>query len=179
MEGIKSLRDYVQEKTRRVPEIYHKSVSYMIRSRSVIDDEVYLSEYGCNLQRGYVWSIEQNRALIDSILIGRRIPNLSIISKIDDTYQVIDGKQRLNAYLSYMENKYTIIIYGREYYYDELPNDYRNEIKYFKFICDAYVEISDKDILSDEKILSWFEELNFTGTRLDYDHIDNIKKRKL
>lgn len=175
---MKSLREYVSEKNSKIPKIYHKSVSYMFRDRDRVDDKVYLSSYGCNLQRDYVWTLEQNRSLVESILIERRIPNITIIAKMDDSVQVIDGKQRLNAYFSFIENLFTIELYGKEYYYKDLPDDYKLSIKYHKFVCDAYVEINDSDLLSDDKILDWFEELNFTGTKLDYVHIENIKAKK-
>lgn len=169
---------YRRKENCSIPEIQHKSVSYRIRSRDRIDDNVFLQSYNCNLQRGYVWSLEQNRSLIKSILLERNIPNITIIHCLDDSFKIIDGKQRLNAYLSFLEDKFSIIINGCSFLFSDLPDDFKSTIKFYPFKCDAYVEIYESDKLSDESILNWFEYLNFAGTQIDIDHINKIRANK-
>ena len=78
-----------------------------------IDWDVYLPTRGKNLQRGYVWALEQKRELINSMIIGRHIPHCAIVNIVDpkndhkDILQVIDGKQRLSAMVDFYDNKFT------------------------------------------------------------------------
>ena len=97
-------------------------------NKKTIDYDVYLPTRGFNLQRGYVWSIEQKREIINSILIGRFIPRISILCKVDESLQVIDGKQRLSAILGFYNNDFSLDIDNKEYYFTDLPIDYRNAI---------------------------------------------------
>jgi hypothetical protein len=54
------------------------------------------------LQRGLVWDDKKKSILIHSILIGYPIPALyvqKVVINETDVYNVLDGKQRLNAIL--------------------------------------------------------------------------------
>jgi len=81
-----------------------------------IDFDVFLPTKGMNLQRDFVWDIEQKRELIWSILMNRNIPRMAMINVIgsnrdtDGVYQVIDGKQRLSAMIDFYLNEYTLFI---------------------------------------------------------------------
>ncbi|WP_313407050.1 DUF262 domain-containing protein [Stutzerimonas kunmingensis] len=59
-------------------------------------------------QRKLVWTTDEKRKLIDSILQGYPIPLILLATNIDEegtkTYEIIDGMQRLNAVFSYIEN---------------------------------------------------------------------------
>ncbi len=50
-------------------------------------------------QREQVWSDEKQRSLIDSILRGWKLPKFYVLrtGTSPDTYDVVDGQQRLNA----------------------------------------------------------------------------------
>src|SRR5690554_3379648 len=85
-----------------------------------IDFDVYLPTRKMNLQRDFVWTIDQKRELIWSILMNRHIPRMALLNILADgdsngIYQVIDGKQRLSAMLDFYNNKYTLLIDGKEY----------------------------------------------------------------
>ena len=76
-------------------------------------------------QRKLVWTLEENRLFIDSLI--NKFPTPSIIvseyQEKDDNdektmYEVIDGLQRLNAIVRFVNNEYGIIINGEEYFYD-------------------------------------------------------------
>ena len=83
------------------PQEISSSVSYFFKNK--IDWEVYLPTRGFNLQREFVWNLDQKRELIYSMLIGRHIPHCAIINIInpnnenEDIFQVIDGRQRLTT----------------------------------------------------------------------------------
>lgn len=75
-------------------------LKYLARRENQINFDVYLLTKGVNLQRSFVWTIEQKREFIMSILLGRKImpiayicvPVVSATNDINDVYQIIDGK---------------------------------------------------------------------------------------
>jgi len=57
-------------------------------------------------QRKLVWTMDEKEALIDSIKNGYPIP-LILLADINGHYEIIDGLQRLNAIISYIENQFS------------------------------------------------------------------------
>jgi hypothetical protein len=134
------------------------------------DFDVYLPTRGMNLQRGFVWSLQQKQALIESIMVGRPIPTISAIYTNDDIYQVIDGKQRLSTIISYLKDEFEYC----GYYYKDLPREYILQIGRYWICCDRLLEYDIK-ITDDEKI-EWFTWINFSGTIQDVEHFNKLKK---
>jgi hypothetical protein len=134
------------------------------------DFDVYLPSRQMNLQRPLVWTLDQKRSLIESVIIRRAIPPISLIQLVDDTYQVIDGKQRLNAFIEYCRGDFDFC----GYYCDDLPRDYFGQIK--RYIPFAYVlfEYADAPITDDEKV-EWFQWINFAGTAQDIEHLERLR----
>ena len=59
-------------------------------------------------QRKLVWTVDEKEYLIDSILNNLPIP-LILLAKTDDgKLEIIDGLQRLNAIISFIENRFSI-----------------------------------------------------------------------
>ena len=54
-------------------------------------------------QRGEVWDSKKKQRLIDSILRGWRLPKFYFV-KNGETFEVVDGQQRLNAIFDFFEN---------------------------------------------------------------------------
>jgi hypothetical protein len=63
-------------------------------------------------QRKLVWTLEEKRKLIDSILEGYPIPLLLLAYRLrsDGTksFEILDGMQRLNALFSFIDNGFTV-----------------------------------------------------------------------
>ena len=140
-----------------------------------MDFDVFLPTIGMNLQRPLCWSLHQKQQLILSILKGNTIPKLSIISVKNHnggfaSYQVIDGKQRLNAYMSFVKGEFAL---PTGHYYNDLARSCRNEIWNFIFVCDTAYTYVDKPI-SDANKIAWFTQINFTGTPQDEAHLINL-----
>lgn len=60
-------------------------------------------------QRKLVWTIDEKQRLIDSILRKYPLPQF-LVAKTNaeqDTYEIIDGMQRLNAIIGFIENDFS------------------------------------------------------------------------
>ncbi|WP_134734201.1 DUF262 domain-containing protein [Amycolatopsis nivea] len=71
-----------------------------------IDDGTY--DLQPEFQRGEVWTKNKKQRLIDSILRGWHVPPIHLVAKEDNTYDVLDGQQRLTAIRDFVLNKFTI-----------------------------------------------------------------------
>lgn len=62
-------------------------------------------------QRKLVWTIEEKRAFVDSIIRGYPVP-LILLADVDydgsSRYEILDGMQRLNAIMSFIEGEYSV-----------------------------------------------------------------------
>ena len=59
-------------------------------------------------QRRRVWKIEQNRELIESILMGIPIPVIYVFEDKNGIKQVVDGRQRISAIIDFLNNKFAL-----------------------------------------------------------------------
>jgi hypothetical protein len=59
-------------------------------------------------QRKLVWTVNEKEFLIDSIDKGLPIPLILLAQTTDGKYEIIDGLQRLNAIVSFIENRFSI-----------------------------------------------------------------------
>lgn len=162
-----------------LPQVVNSHLKYFCENAN-IDFDVFLPSKGFNLQRDFVWTIEQKRELIWSILIKRNIPSLALINIItedsgsDGIFQVIDGKQRLSAMFDFYNNKFTLLIDGKEYYYKDLPTDYQRAIGGYAF---SYYLVNEEynNKITDEQKIQWFMYINFAGTPQDKEHFEKLK----
>lgn len=160
------------------PQEINSSISYFANNVN-IDFDVYLPTKGRNLRRDYVWTIDQKRELIWSILMNRNIPRMAMINvttgetDVDGTYQIIDGKQRLSAMIGFYRNEFDLIIDGKNYFFNELPDDYQRVIAGYMF---RYYIVNEDygNKISDEDKIKWFRYINFAGTPQDLDHMDGL-----
>lgn len=162
--------------------IYNAEKLFDIRRNNIIDYDVKLSN-GKNLQRDFVWSIEQKRELIISMLKEIRLPNFAIVHYVDDslpfdkqkvTYKIIDGKQRLKTIEEFINNKFGLLINGEEYFYDDLDQNAQFRIARYSLNFNIVYEYADTR-LTDDELICWFELVNFAGTPQDLDHLEKLK----
>lgn len=174
MKSIKELRGSMANLS---PQECSSDMRYFVKQN--LDWDVYLPTRGKNLQRGFVWTIEQKRELIWSVLIGRHIPHCAIINIVnrqnekEDIWQIIDGKQRLSTIVSFFNNEFTLVIDGEEYFFKDLPKDYSDVIHRFNFRYYVINEPFYTPITDDEKI-AWFKFINFAGTPQDVEHLNSL-----
>jgi uncharacterized protein with ParB-like and HNH nuclease domain len=159
--------------------------TYTLRSllKKHIDMDVYLESYGKNLQRDYVWTLEQKQNLIISFIRRDEIqPLLAVFNDLTNpnTFKIIDGKQRLSTLISYVNNAFPIIVKGNEYYYSDLDNDMQLNITTSTSIKIRVVYEWDSNKsgkITDEQLIELFEYANFLSTPQDLDHIKKIKQK--
>ena len=145
------------------------------------DWDVFLPSRNRNLQRELVWTLDQKRELIMSVLLERHIPHFAVINTINrenpnkDIYLVIDGKQRLSTLFDFLDDKFTIELEGSEYLYSALPKEYQLEIScsWIRYYCVNEPWEMERRITDDQKI-AWFKLINFAGTPQDKEYLDNL-----
>ena len=144
-----------------------------------IDYDVYLPSKKMNLQRPLVWTISQKRELIISIIKDAPIPQMTVIIHTDEsgekTFKIIDGKQRLSTMIDFINDKFTLILFDKEYLYSDLPEDIKNVVRMYDIHFDQTYEYYN-DLISDEDKINWFRQINFAGTPQEIDHINNLLK---
>jgi len=135
-----------------------------------LDMEVFLPSYGVNLQREEVWTLQQKGGLIESILMNRSIPPLvlNIHIKKDDGIDVLDGKQRLTAIIQFLRGDVKFPIFGDEWTFNELPEEYKKAILRWE-ICARRGED-----LTEEEMIQVFTSINFLGTPQDEQHKNRL-----
>lgn len=160
------------------PQEINTSISYFAE-KCEIDFDVYLPSRGKNLQRDYVWTIEQKRELIWSVLMNRHIPRMAMLHISSETedlkgkFQVIDGKQRLSAMIDFYKGKFGLIIDNLNYFYKDLPEDYQRVIA--GYMIPYYIVNEDyANKFTDEDKINWFRYINFAGTPQDAHHLKSL-----
>jgi hypothetical protein len=80
------------------------SIAYIYAIKDEIEMEPHYQ------RAGDIWNLSKRQLLIDSILNGYDIPKLYFhsLEEGDDSYAVIDGKQRLEAIWGFMTGKYSL-----------------------------------------------------------------------
>ena len=108
------------------------------------------------------------------LLVYSKCPRLAFISH-DMIYQVIDGKQRLDAFKGFYNNLFDIIIDDESYYFKDLPDDYQRVIGGYMIpyyiVHDDYTNVS-----TDDDKIQWFKFINYAGTPMDKEHMKKFIK---
>lgn len=102
-------------------------------------------------QREEVWNIAQKQLLIDSILNGWKLPKLYLLKTGANTYDVVDGQQRLATIFEFMSGKLELSSetsknFGGAKTYKELEDDVSDGFDDFRVEFDEIVDASDDEI---------------------------------
>lgn len=147
-----------------------------------IDFNVFLPTKGLNLQRDFVWTIEQKQSFILSILKDQKVNSIVVIQHYNrnlegtrgSSWDVIDGKQRLSTIFDYIDNKFPITIDEGIFFFKDLPKDCQKQIEFFDLKVDVHYSYPEK-LISDDTKISLFEDCNWLGTPQDIEHFKRIK----
>lgn len=125
--------------------------------------------FGINMspdyQRDYVWDTTDGELLLDTIFDERDIGKI-VLGKVNQNYEIIDGKQRLQTLINFYENRFS---YKGKYFNDLSLTD-RN-VFLNTALSVGELETSDKN-----KILKTFISINSTGKQVSSDILENAKK---
>lgn len=134
-------------------------------------------------QRKLVWSEEEKASLIDSILKGYPIPLILFAEFIGDDgrtyYEVLDGMQRLNAIVGFIENEYPVL----DNYFDikqlaraqqaekeGLFEAYHGDALHSPTICanllDYQLAVTSYKVEREENVFEIFRRINSSGRQL-------------
>ncbi len=157
-----------------------------------IDWDVYLPKYNRNLQRPFVWSNKQKAELIKSILRDIEIAPLTIIQVRDRraehplVWQIIDGKQRFSSILSYLRCEFPITINGEYFYYNNLPKELQEKIKWFDIRAyvvhhNIYYNTDNlteherlRDTVTDDDRIELYLYINYAGVPQDENYLKEL-----
>lgn len=144
---------------------------------SSIQDKSYI-----NLSPGYQrrarWDRRKKSLLIESLLMNVPIPPLFLFEKDYNQYEIMDGRQRLEAISQFLENKYAL--YGMEFWpelqgkrYSDLPGTIQRGL--LRRTINAVVLLAETSRSEDafDIRLILFRRLNTGGVRLNPQELRN------
>lgn len=107
------------------------------------------------IQRNLKWTDEQKSALIESALLGYPIPPIYTIKSADNQLWLLDGKQRCNAFITYLNDEWELT---------ELPEMYGVNVSGLKY---SKLDEELKDILDTRIFLTIYQFENLTTEQRD------------
>lgn len=133
-------------------------------------------------QRGLVWDLKQKQLLIESIYNGIEIGKFifkyhsweSIEKQMSETghgysWDCVDGKQRLNALMEFVQSKFPDF---EGNFWEDFSEQAKR--KFLRFNGLAIGELPEK--AKDQDILRSFLTINHTGTPMSEEHINHVKQ---
>ncbi|WP_049680942.1 DUF262 domain-containing protein [Peribacillus loiseleuriae] len=129
--------------------------------------------FDLDYQREYVWElggkVNLNDSVFNNIDIGKFVfvrYNSETWSKLNLSYEVLDGKQRMRAILDYYEDRFE---YEGKKFSDLTLRDQGHFENY-------PIPIAEIDELPRKGIIRFFIALNTNGKVMDSNHLDNVRK---
>lgn len=120
-------------------------------------------------QRNYIYADgggKKEQAVIHSLLKGYPL-GLIYFNKVDkDSFEVLDGQQRITSIGRFITNKFAIMDDGNPKNFDSLPTDQQDRIRKSKLLiyeCEG----------TETEIKQWFETINIAGVPLNQQELLN------
>lgn len=140
-----------------------KSYNYYNRSYAIEQIQTYDNsnriDFNLDCQRGLVWDDKRQQDLIDTLMMGERIPEFHVIKEdTDPIFRVADGKQRLTNILLFINNKlswkkreadpafYPLFGNKNSLYFKELPKEYQTAILNTEISFACYRDMDERAI---------------------------------
>jgi hypothetical protein len=133
--------------------------------------EVYNLDIDPDFQRGYVWTTEQKIKFVEYGLKGGKSGMNILLNCPDwnrggvDGLVLVDGKQRINAVLSFINNEFPV--FGDHYF-----RDFSDQMDIVR--SRFYFHIND--LRTREEVLQWYLDLNSGGTVHTEEDLDKVRK---
>ncbi|MES0051727.1 MULTISPECIES: DUF262 domain-containing protein [unclassified Mesorhizobium] len=128
-------------------------------------------------QRSKVWSADQKRKLIDTILRGWKLPKFYFLkTDAPDEFEVVDGQQRLSAIWEFFDGELTLSPAQSKFFggqdYKNLPSALSDAFDDYEIEYDEITDATDEDIkdffqrLQEGLPLTTSEKLNSIHSKL-------------
>lgn len=120
-------------------------------------------------QRDYVWDLEDKVALIDSIFNNIDIGKFAFIHlgySGENSYEILDGKQRMRAILDYFENRFAY----KEKYFNDLSIREQDHFEEYP------ISVAETHNADRKQIMKYFLTLNKHGRIMDKQQLDKVEK---
>lgn len=119
-------------------------------------------------QRNYIYADgKKDVAVVESLLRGYPLGLLYFVKTGDDTYEILDGQQRVTSFGRYVTGKFAIMDENDiPNYFSGLPQDKQNKIinsKLTIYICEG----------EESEIKEWFKTINIAGVPLNEQELLN------
>ena len=118
-------------------------------------------------QRNYIYADgKKDVAVIDSIIKGYPLGILYFVKTGADTYEVLDGQQRITSFGRYVIGKFAVKVNGMENYFTGLAEDLQEKIlktKLLIYVCEG----------TESEIKEWFKTINIAGVPLNDQELLN------
>ena len=118
-------------------------------------------------QRNYIYADGiRDVAVIESILKGYPLGILYFVKTGEDTFEVLDGQQRITSFGRYVIGKFAVKIDGMENYFSGLNKDLQQKIldtKLLIYECEG----------TETEIKEWFKTINIAGIPLNEQELLN------
>lgn len=122
-------------------------------------------------QREFVYGEKQQEAVINTVLQGFPLNIMYFVDRLDGTFEVLDGQQRIISICRYALNQYSVKIPTATGGYDTVnyPNLY-NELRDKFLDYELHIYICQG---TDKEKLDWFQIINIAGETLEAQEIRN------
>lgn len=122
-------------------------------------------------QRGHVWSEEQRRAFVGHVLVGGPVQPI-VLNRVGrgsagDSYEMLDGKQRITSLLMWLRGEIRADIGGGLLLHrGDIAGRFPNELMIrFNFVS-----------LSEIEVLRYYLRLNSAGTPHSAEELERVRK---
>ena len=118
-------------------------------------------------QRNYIYADgKRDVAVVDSILKGYPLGILYFVKTGEESYEVLDGQQRITSFGRYVIGKFAVKVNGMENYFTGLDEDLQEKIlntKLLIYVCEG----------TEQEIKEWFKTINIAGIPLNEQELLN------
>ena len=121
-------------------------------------------------QREFIYNDVQQKAVIDTILKGFPLNVIYWVKNNDDSFEVLDGQQRILSICEYVNNKFSININDKQMQFhnlEETQKDIAEKILNYELM----VFIVENG--TDSEKLEWFKTINIAGEKLTDQELRN------
>jgi hypothetical protein len=126
-------------------------------------------------QRDYVWTLKIARRFIESIFLGLPIPTIYLAETEDDRFLVIDGQQRLQTIVNFLENKFALSTVSVEslsalqgLFFRDLPSALQDRFEDYRLAVTVLEKTCSPKLKFD-----MFERLNQGSVKLNNQELRN------